>query len=93
MSCLFALFRRQAQVQNGQIIGVIADPSGADYKRDCAHSNLATGYKVDFESNGSGLYTAPEMIVGSYTIQVEAPGFKTVIATGIVDQCRHGFPY
>ena len=31
-----------------------------------------------------GIYTASELIVGSYTIHVEVPGFKTIIATNLV---------
>ena len=74
-----------AQVQNGQLTGVIVDPSGGIITNAIVRiRNPATGYEVDLESNGSGLYTAAEMIVGSYTVQVQAPGFKTVIATGIV---------
>ena len=46
--------------------------------------NLETGYEVHFESNEFGIYTAPELIVGSYTIHVEVPGFKTIIATNLV---------
>jgi Carboxypeptidase regulatory-like domain len=74
-----------AQVQNGQIIGVIADPFGAVV----AHSSvdirdLATGYEGHFESNDAGIYTIPELIVGSYAIRVAAPGFKTVRATNLL---------
>jgi hypothetical protein len=72
------------QVQNGQITGVISDSSGAVI----AHAsiqvrNLATGYEVHIESNESGIYRAQELIVGSYTIRVEMPGFKTVNATNL----------
>src|SRR5580698_2017129 len=74
-----------AQVQNGQITGVVSDPSGAVVAHASLHvRNLATGYEADFESNDSGIYTAPELIVGSYTIRVGVPGFKTVIATNLV---------
>ncbi len=74
-----------AQVQNGQLTGVIVDPSGGIITNAIVRvRNPATGYEVDCASNSSGLYTAAEMVVGSYTLQVQAPGFKTVIATGIV---------
>jgi outer membrane receptor protein involved in Fe transport len=73
-----------AQVQNGQLTGVIVDPSGGLITNATVRiRNSATGYEAGFESNNSGLYTAAEMIVGFYTVQVQAPGFKTVIATGI----------
>jgi hypothetical protein len=74
-----------AQVQNGQLTGVIVDSSGAIIPNAIIRiRNPATGYEGHFESNGSGLYTAAEMIVGSYSVQVQAPGFKTVVAAGIV---------
>ena len=80
-SLLFACFilslNGLAQVQNGQITGVIADPSGALVAH--AHvriRNLATGYEADLESNDAGIYTAPELIVGSYTVRVQVPGFR-----------------
>jgi hypothetical protein len=74
-----------AQVQNGQIAGLITDPSGAVIAHADLHiRNVATGYQADFESNESGLYTAPELLVGSYSIRVESSGFKTVTATHLV---------
>ena len=73
------------QVQNGQITGVIADPSGAVVIRASVHvHNLATGYESDVESNSFGIYNVPELIVGPYNIRVLAPGFKTVSATNLV---------
>lgn len=66
-----------AQVQNGQIIGVISDPSGAAMANASVYvRNLDTGYEAHFESNDFGLYTAPELIVGSYTIHVKSPVSK-----------------
>src|ERR1700687_2847752 len=80
--CFILSLIASAQVQNGQITGGISDPSGAVVSHASVHvRNLATGYAADFESNGSGIYTIPELIVGSYTIRVSVPGFKTVTAT------------
>ncbi len=74
-----------AQVQNGQIIGLITDPSGAVMANASVHvRNLDTGYEAHFESNSSGIYAVPELIVGSYTIHVEVTGFKTIIAPNLV---------
>src|ERR1017187_8666476 len=86
LSCLFASCSRAlAQVQNGQIIGVVAAPSGAVVAHASVHiRDLATGYEGHFESNDAGIYTIPELIVGSYAIRVAAPGFKTVRATNLL---------
>jgi hypothetical protein len=73
-----------AQVQNGQITGVISDPSGAIVPHASVHiRNPTTEYRADCESNESGIYSAPELTVGSYTVRVEVPGFKTVTATNL----------
>ena len=70
-ACFILSLSALAPVQNGQITGVISDPSGAIVPHASVHArNLAIGYESDFESNGSGIYTIPELIVGSYTIRV-----------------------
>jgi outer membrane receptor protein involved in Fe transport len=85
LACVIPLANAFAQVQNGQITGVISDPSGAIVERASVQvRNLSTGYETSFESNESGIYNAPELIVGSYIIYVRAPGFKTVVATNLV---------
>jgi hypothetical protein len=82
--CFIFSLNALGQVQNGQITGIINDPSSAVIAHASVHvRNLATGYEVGIESNESGIYRAQELIVGSYTIRVEAPGFKTVIATNL----------
>jgi outer membrane receptor protein involved in Fe transport len=83
--CLMLSPSALAQVQNGQVIGVIADSLGAVI----AHASvdirdLATGYEGHFQSNDAGIYTIPELIVGSYAIRVTEPGFKTVSATNLL---------
>ncbi len=84
LACFILSLSAFAQVQNGQITGVISDPSGAVVSHASVHvRNLATGYETDFASNDSGIYTAPELIVGSYTVSVSVPGFKTVTATNL----------
>jgi hypothetical protein len=84
LACFILSLSAFAQVQNGQITGVISDPSGAVVSHASVHvRNLANGYEADFESNNVGIYTAPELIVGSYTVSVSVPGFKTVTATNL----------
>ena len=83
---LFFIFSSSAfaQVQNGQITGVVSDPSGAIVAHARVHiRNPATEYVADFETNESGIYSAPELVVGSYVVRVEVPGFKTVTATNL----------
>jgi hypothetical protein len=75
-----------SQVQNGQITGVVTDQSGAIVAHASVHvSNLATGYEADSESNDAGIYTASELLVGSYRIRVEMTGFKTAAPRSAAD--------
>ena len=81
---LFAL-TAVAQVQNGQFEGTVTDPSGAAVpKAKVTITNQATNLSVGVTSNQSGVYTAKELPVGTYTIRVEAPGFKTFNDVGVV---------
>src|SRR5215831_7859942 len=66
-----------SQVQNGDFIGVITDPSGAviGQARVLIH-NLGTGYTLEVHSNQDGLYKGQELIVGQYQITVQMPGFQ-----------------
>jgi Carboxypeptidase regulatory-like domain/Bacterial Ig-like domain (group 2) len=74
-----------AQIQNGQITGVITDPSGALIAHAVVYvRNSVTGYQQSLESNSAGIYIAEELIVGTYTVQVEASGFKTTTARDLV---------
>ncbi len=74
-----------AQVQNGQITGLVTDPSGAVVTGARVHvSSPATGYEADMDSNDSGIYAVSELLVGTYTIRVESPGFKTSTAASLV---------
>ena len=75
-----------AQVQNGQITGIVTDQNGAIVPHAAVHvSNLATGYEADSESNDAGIYTASELLVGSYRIRVEMTGFKTAAPRSAAD--------
>ena len=83
--CLLNSLPAIAQVQNGQITGVITDQSGAVVAHASVHvGNPATGYEAGFTSNDSGIYSASELLVGSYTIRVQMRGFKTELASNLV---------
>jgi hypothetical protein len=77
--CIFLLtFSAMAQVQNGQFTGNVNDPSGAAVpSAKVTITNAATGLSIAVTTNQSGSYIAKELPVGTYTITVEASGFKT----------------
>lgn len=82
---LILSLRASAQVQNGEITGTVADPSGAvvpDAK--IVLQNLGTRYEIQVQTNSEGIYTAKELNVGAYTVRVEARGFKTAEASNLV---------
>ena len=80
---LFA-FSLTAQVQNGTLTGTVLDPSGAAVPNaKVTVKNTDTGLTTTSTTNQSGLYSARELPVGTYTITAQAPGFKTVSRTGI----------
>ena len=70
---------------NARIKGTVTDPSGAVVPGAAVTAtNTATGVKYPTKSNGTGDYFFPQLPVGTYSISVSAPGFKTFAATGIV---------
>jgi Carboxypeptidase regulatory-like domain len=67
-----------AQIQNGQFIGVVTDPSGASVANaQVTVVNVATNLSVKTTTNQDGSYVAKELPVGTYRITAEAQGFKT----------------
>ena len=74
-----------AQVQNGEITGTVADPSGAVVPgAKIVLQNLGTHYEIQARTNAEGIYTAKELNVGNYLVRVEAHGFKTAEASSLV---------
>ncbi len=89
--CLVSLFlllmalSAAAQVQNGQFTGIVTDPSGAAIPNaKVTVTNTGTNLSVNISTNQTGLFTAKELPVGNYKINVEAPGFKSTSHTGLV---------
>src|SRR5260370_17905818 len=70
--------------QTSTISGTVYDPSGAVVGgADVSAANDATGVVFKQVTNEVGLYSFPSIGVGSYTITVEIPGFKTAKRTGL----------
>src|SRR5437899_6594357 len=73
-----------AQVQNGQFTGVVTDPSGAAIANaKVTVTNIGTNSTTVATTNQSGIYLARELPVGTYTIAVEARGFRKTVNTGV----------
>src|SRR5438309_901325 len=73
-----------AFAQTSTISGTVYDPSSAVIGGvDVTAVNDATGVAYKQVTNEVGLYSFPSIPVGTYTITVEIPGFKTTKRTGI----------
>ncbi len=74
-----------AQIQNGQIRGTITDPQGASVAgAKVTVANPATGFSKTVTTSDTGLFSVPELQVGTYNVTVDASGFKTASSTGVV---------
>src|SRR5712691_1952944 len=74
-----------AQVAGGTISGTVVDSSGRVIPgAQIAITNVDTGVSRSAATNEEGLYTAPNLLPGSYELKFSAPGFKTEVRSGIV---------
>lgn len=73
-----------AQEAGGTIVGTVTDPSGAAVaSANVTIINVATGVERNSTTNTDGLYTAPNLIPGTYEITITAIGFATAAVKGV----------
>ena len=74
----FSLF---AQSPNGNINGLVSDPSSAAVVgAEIVAANDVTGVQYTTKSNSEGIYVLPNLPPGPYRIQVSKIGFKATRA-------------
>jgi hypothetical protein len=77
----FSLF---AQSPNGNINGLVSDPSSAAVVgAEVVAVNDVTGVQYTTKSNSEGIYVLPNLPPGPYRVQVSKIGFKTIIKPDI----------
>jgi outer membrane receptor protein involved in Fe transport len=73
-----------AQVAGATLTGTVKDSSGAVIpSAQVAITDVATGVIRTVSSGGAGLYTAPNLLPGTYEIRITATGFSTQVQKGI----------
>src|SRR5579863_8105348 len=76
--------RTSGQLSGATLSGSVTDPSGAAIPgATVSIKNVGTGEVRDVTSNGDGLYSAPNLIPGSYEITATAQGFSKAVQKGI----------
>ncbi len=74
-----------AQTTNAAITGRITDPSKAVLvDAHVAVINTGTNVRYDGRTNNAGSYVIPGLPPGPYRVEVEKPGFRTIVETGVV---------
>ncbi len=74
-----------ASLNHGNIQGRITDQQGATVPgAKIIVKNVDTGVSAVLTTNSDGLYLAPELVPGRYSIHIEAPGFASVDITNVV---------
>ncbi len=81
---LFLALTGEAQVVGGTIAGTVADSTGAviPHAAVLVHNN-DTGNQRALTTDAAGRFSAPSVPVGSYTVEVDAPGFAHQTRTGV----------
>ena len=65
-----------SQIQNGEIVGLVTDPSGAVLvDAVVTFQNPATNRSLVVRTNRAGFYTAKQLLPGSYRVTAVAEGF------------------
>ncbi len=72
------------RADRGIITGIVTDPSGSSVAgAEVKVRNEETGVETALVSNGSGAYTTPPLVLGTYSVTVDHTGFKKAVKTGI----------
>jgi hypothetical protein len=73
-----------AQVAGATLSGTVKDTSGGTIPNaQVTIADVATGVTRNVSSDGAGLYTAPNLLPGTYEVRVTATGFSTKVQKGI----------
>ncbi|HEX6186592.1 MAG TPA: carboxypeptidase-like regulatory domain-containing protein [Pyrinomonadaceae bacterium] len=80
--CLFAAVAL-AQSQTGNLTGTVSDASGVIPGATVVVKDNQTGKEATVVTSDSGVFSVPQLSVGTYTVTITAPGHKTFTATDL----------
>ncbi|PYR88419.1 MAG: hypothetical protein DMF84_28480 [Acidobacteria bacterium] len=89
LSSLIALagaVQSAAQVTTGTIVGTVSDPSGVVPGANVTIREVNKGTSETHETDSTGTYTAPFLVPGTYTVEVNVQGFRKWIRDGVILQ-------
>lgn len=76
-----------AQVESARITGTISDSTGAVVPAaKITFTHVSTNSTFEMESDAAGRYISAPLRIGEYRMDVEAPGFKRAVRSGIILQ-------
>ncbi len=71
--------------EKGTIVGMVTDSTGSVMPGvNVTVTQIKTGLSRKVVTNAAGLYAAPELPIGEYSVKAETKGFKTYERTGIL---------
>jgi len=74
-----------AQVSGATLTGTVKDSSGAVIPNaQVVIMDVATGVTRTVSPGGAGLYTAPNLLPGTYEVRITATGFSTAVQKGVI---------
>jgi hypothetical protein len=75
------------RADRGIITGIVTDPSGSSISGATVKvRNEGTAVEIVLTTNEAGGYTTGPLVLGSYSVTVDHPGFKTSVTPGIMLQ-------
>lgn len=84
LSCLLLANPSQAQVDRGNIVGLVTDPAGARVSgAQVTVTNIAANQPVIVTTDDNGQYAANLLRIGTYSITVEKPGFQKAVQSNV----------
>lgn len=73
-----------AQLGRGVILGTVTDTSGASIPNTTiVITNAGTNVSLKTQTNTDGFFTSPGLVIGEYSVEADAQGFKRYVRRGI----------